>query len=136
MLEGLRETELDPSTDTHVLSLGCGSLGALSLPILHSAGVLCTSSGNGRPPGFSSSPEGARHLLKPGTDALGEAGLLYKAGRSPTCSSEGGFPSCRRTRRGKRLSRSAVISEGSHAVSSRKRRSPKHWGRGREAFGI
>lgn len=45
-----------------------GSLGTLSLPVLRSASVLSTIRGNGGCPSIFTSPEGARHLLKPWTD--------------------------------------------------------------------
>lgn len=64
--------------DTHLLGLGA-LWGPLFLPVLHSVSMLSTIRGNRGCPSIFSSPEGARHLLKPWTDWRREGRRVCRA---------------------------------------------------------
>lgn len=116
-----------------------GSLGTLSLPVLPSASMLSTIRGNGGCPSIFSSPEGARHLLKPWTDWWREERHVCRARqdssppalvRVPPLSAEDTLGQMTRPS----ASSSVAISKGPHGASSRTRLRPKYQGKGRAAF--
>lgn len=124
--------------DTHLLGLGA-LWGPLVYPSSPRQACFPPSGEMGGCPSIFSSPEGARHLLKPWTDWWREGRRVCRARqdssppalvRVPPLSAEDTLGQMTRPS----ASSSVAISKGPHGASSRTRLHPKYQGRGRAAF--